>query len=882
MDHCQNMPVNYKQQFIQASKKAVDELLKVIKADINFCAIEKDTKGKTAIKTKKKAIIKSKNIIAGVLEYDHNQQNWAREKIEQIIQSGDSAIQSLLSGLEDIIVIQDDGIADDAGDISNAIDAKSIAFDDAVKIMDVITELKRISSEDEIIISANDFKGGYAEQYAGKLTRATNKAGYDPQKDHVVIDPEGTVSDTIEISGIRIALPEKPDKEKIQNAEKTKHEQRWVRQAPPKGITPKTAKTHEHFIQQEYEKKQRGMWFYNNGKPEYITGPHWYLLTHCRTAADGGYYYFTKAQQKLFIFMEACWCDQRSMGMILEKIRRFGATDCVLAFQLCKATSYRDKICGMTSKTDSDASKNFLRETWMFSNLPFYLKPMCLNEKSKSMLEFSQPANRLTKNNQNNDTTDVSLNTRIDYLPTKEDSYDGEALMVYIGDEFSKWKKQNGNTITHFEMVRKCLTKGKRITGKALILSTIENVTGKDAQEENAQAGDRYKWLYENSDPENRDRNGNTVTGLYKLFISCYEHYEGLIDQYGYPITEDPPKPTLTADGEITETGIKTYISRALEIIKGNPRAMREYKRKTPIKEQDGFAIEEGVCTFNQANIELQMLYNDNLHPVPYRTGNFKWIDEKDESKGVLWKDTPAGRFKITWMPDEDLRNNVKYVDGILRPMNTEIGNFGIDPYRVNQTVDGKGSKGAIHGFARHNAKGAPNHTFFLEYINRPKSKDIFHNDAICALVFYGMPALIENNVNNLIEEMYRRGYQKFSMRRPDKPKNKLSDDELKFGGIPSSSENVQQMMSSELEKFIEYHVGDRREMYFNATLQDWLVFDPHNRTKRDASISSSMALIGATSKTKRNTITQTVQRQPLLHSYDNTGITSKIINYEN
>jgi hypothetical protein len=111
------------------------------------------------------------------------------------------------------------------------------------------------------------------------------------------------------------------------------------------------------------------------------------------------------------------------------------------------------------------------------------------------------------------------------------------------------------------------------------------------------------------------------------------------------------------------------------------------------------------------------------------------------------------------------------------------------------------------------------------------------------ALVYYGMPVLIENNVNNLLDELYRRKYSKFSLKRPDKAKDKLTDDERKYGGIPSSSENVIQMMSAALENFIEYHVGEGA-MCFNRTLQDWLVFDERNRTKRDASISSSLALL--------------------------------------
>lgn len=871
----------FKQKYIQASKSAVDELIDVIKADIKFESAN-DSKKKTALKTKKKAIVSCKNIISGILEHDYHQQEWARKKINQIIDCSDSAIRSLLSGLEDEINIGEEGISDDADSISNAIDSKTIAFEDASEIIEVIDDLKRISSEDEIIMNNSEFAGGYAENFANKLTKVVNKSGYDEKNDYVIIDPEGTVGDIVEIEGIKIALPKQPAKKDILYHDKKTKDQYWKRQAPPKGLTPKTAKLFENFIDEEQNKRWKGTWFYNKGKAEYITGAHWELISHCLTEADGGYFFFSKAQQKLFWYLEAAWCDKRSYGVIIEKIRRFGMTHCCLAFIQNKTCLTTHKYCGMTSKTDKDAGGNFDKLTLMFSSLPFYLKPICLDEKSKSKLEFSTPARRLSKNNKGKEIIDDSLQSKIDFKATDIGSYDGNALHVYLADEFSKWKKQNGNTLAHWEIVKKCLTKGKNITGKAIIVSTIEHVTGRDAEDEDALAGDRYKWLYYNSDPTERDANGRTITGLYKLFISCLEHYEGFIDKYGYCISETPKSPVESITGDYITTGVSEFINNELAAIKGNARATLEYKRKTPIKEGDGFTTGEGSCAFNQAHIQEQMIYNNNLVNEPFRIGNFKWKNGVQDCNEVVWCDSPEGRFRITWLPEEDIQNNVKMIDGLLRPMNAEVGNFGVDPYRVNKTVDNKGSKGSMHGFAKYNSKGAPDNSFFLEYINRPDSKEIFYDDMIMAMVFYGMPALIENNVNNLIEEMYRRGYRKFSMQRPDKPKDKLSDDEKRYGGIPSSSENVIQMMSSNLETYIEYYVGDGGNMYFNRTLQDWLVYDEKNRTKRDASISSSLALIGANHKNKRNIISQNqeIHKKPILMSYNNKGVTSKIIAY--
>lgn len=885
--------MDWRERFIGQSKLAVNEFIKILKADIDFELIEDENKGKNALSTKKEAFIEAKNIIANLLDIDYKQQEWARQAVTELIEAGTSSVDELIAGLGNEINLED-VITNNALDLKHAIKSRGMAFKDALDLIDAVNDLRRISEEEEIVIKDNEFNAGYAENYCDRFARTGTKAGYDPTRDIIIIDPKGSVGDILEICDIKIALPKRPLKKTMQNHNKTTKDQYFRRESPPRGLKPKSAKRYEEFIEDEYMRLRNGFWFMNNGKAEYVTGAHWFLMTHYRTGADGGYYYFTKAQQKLFILLEAAWVDERCYGLILEKIRRFGATDSSSAFNLSKAIVSRDKIFGMTSKTDADARANFLRITWAFSNLPFYFKPICLDEKSKSKLEFSEPSRRLSKHNQDKDKIDNSLNTYFNFLATKEDSYDGTALCGYIADEFSKWKKQNGNTITHWEMVRKALTKGKRITGMAFILSTVENVRGVDPYEdpERAEAGDRYKWLYYNSDPKERDANGRTLTGLYKVFISCYEHYEGLIDRYGYPIVEDPPQPIKTIDGVWTSIGIKTYIANEAAAFAGNPKALYEYYRKTPIKENDGFRVSDEACMFNQVNILDQSNYIESLphvgksglkYPSVLRKGNFHWKDGIKDCGEVYWKDNPEGRFLIAWMPPKELINNNTMRHGVLHPGNRDVGAFGIDPYRVNRTVNGSGSKGAMHGCTKENTKGVEPNFFFLEYIYRPDTKDIFEDDMIKAMVFYGMPALIENNVNSLLEEMYRRGYRNFSVKRPDKPRSDLSFDEDKYGGIPSTAENVLQMQAAAVENYIERFVGElgngkMGNMYFMNTLYDWLAFDIKDRTKRDATISSSLAIMACnTYRTKPVNVSK--QRRAVnayIKRYDNTGVIGK------
>jgi len=215
-------------------------------------------------------------------------------------------------------------------------------------------------------------------------------------------------------------------------------------------------------------------------------------------------------------------------------------------------------------------------------------------------------------------------------------------------------------------------------------------------------------------------------------------------------------------------------------------------------------------------------------------------------------------------------------------PGNEHIGAFGCDPYDISGTVDGKGSNGALSGLTKFSMDDAPPNAFFLEYIARPQTAEIFFEEVLMACIFYGMPILAENNKPRLLFHFKRRGYRGFSMNRPDKAYSKLSITEREIGGIPNSSEDIKQAHAAAIESYIEDHVGlletGYGNMYFNKTLNDWARFNINDRTKYDASISSGLAIMACNKH--RYTPTNPIIRQVHnlgIKKYDNTGSLSKI-----
>jgi len=234
------------------------------------------------------------------------------------------------------------------------------------------------------------------------------------------------------------------------------------------------------------------------------------------------------------------------------------------------------------------------------------------------------------------------------------------------------------------------------------------------------------------------------------------------------------------------------------------------------------------------------------------------------------------------------MQNRVEIRNGRKYPGNEHLGSFGCDSYDISGVVVGKGSNGSLHGLTKFNMDEAPSNEFFLEYIARPQTAEIFFEEVLMALVFYGMPILCENNKPRLLYHLKNRGYRGFSLNRPDKIYTKLSRTEKELGGIPNTSEDVKQSHAAAIESYIEKHVGmdmageyrtqeDMGTMYFRRTLEDWAKFDITNRTKFDASISSGLSIMANqkhlyTPATKKSKISINFAK------YNNSSTTSQLI----
>jgi len=709
------------------------------------------------------------------------------------------------------------------------------------------------------------------------------KYGYNKEHDIVVVSRTGKIGEIYEIQNLRIGLPLEP--KQIHTHSKKK----WEKIEQPRELSklknifdwrnyPDEAKEKWFdFIDEEFKRREEGFWFNNNGKPTYITGTHYMYLQWSKI--DVGAPDFREANRLFYIFWEACKADKRCYGMCYLKNRRSGFSFMSSAEAVNLATISSDARYGILSKTGSDAKKMFTDKVVPISiNYPFFFKPIQDGmDRPKTELAYRVPASKFTRKKitTNEKLEELEgLDTTIDWKNTGDNSYDGEKLNLLVHDESGKWERPD-NILNNWQVTKTCLRLGSRIVGKCMMGST-SNALDK--------GGDNFKKLYNASDVTQRNRNGQTKSGLYSLFIPMEWNYEGFIDEYGRPVFDNPNDDVLGPDGELIDIGVVEHWNNEAEGLKGDQDALNEFYRQFPRTTEHAFRDETKNSIFNLVKIYEQIDYNEEMaRTLGITTGNFQWVNGVKDTQVIFYPD-PKGRFKLSWTPQLHLQNNIIVRNGVRCPGNEHMGAFGCDSYDISGTVDGEGSKGALHGLTKFSMEDAPANTFFLEYLSRPQTAEIFFEDILMAIAFYGMPILVENNKPRLLYYLRRRGYRGFSMNRPDKVWNKLSVAEKEVGGIPNSSEDIKQAHAAAIEMYIQDHVGIKSDgtfgnLYFNTLLNDWARFDINKRTKFDATISSGLAIMACNRHLYAPNVK--VEKSKLninIAKYKNTGSISKLI----
>jgi len=652
-----------------------------------------------------------------------------------------------------------------------------------------------------------------------------------------------TVGETKNINGIDIILPRKPGRNKIEHYFKKKSNQKWQRFSLPDGFDwtkPENEYTEEElaFIDNDFDRRLNGVWLMINGKPTWITGLHYYYLQWCKI--DVGYPDYRDRDRDFFLFWEACVVDPNSYGMLMVKHRREGATYKGSAILLESITRSFRANGGILSKTGDDAKEFFHKVVKMFRSLPRFYQPIIAGtDNPKTVLEFDKPGERITRKAKNVKKSEA-LESKIERKNTSENSFDSYKLLRFVSDEGGKWEE--ADVSKNWKVVRPTLTQGRRIVGKAFFPSTVNEMTKK--------GGKNFKKMWDDSDQNDRTKNNQTRSGLYRYFKPAYEGLEGFIDEFGNSVIETPKEPVMGIDGEWITIGSKEYLDNEREALKNDPASLAEFKRQYPYTPEEAFMVEVNQCSFNVEFLYSQIEWNTMFAGKLITQGDFIWTD--GFGGNVKFIPTKAGKWLVLWIPHEDMQNKRIVRNGRVFPGNMDELCSGVDPYDHSTTTDGRMSKAASYMFRVFNpAMSDETNMFVAEYINRPPTVFMFYEDMLKQAIFYGSQLLVENQKVGLINWIIEKGFSGYLMNRPEITQTKYSRAQ-KTPGLPTSGDSVRDSLIGALENYVYNAVGYDTEtgsignLYFNRLAEDLLKFEADNWTKYDASVAAGLTLLAS------------------------------------
>lgn len=601
-------------------------------------------------------------------------------------------------------------------------------------------------------------------------------------------------SEVMEVYGYNVVIPEAPCDEDCINYGLSIDEQYFRKTHIPKDLNKWDEKKRDSFIDGEYNRRINGCFIFIKGKKYYITGVFYFFLNYWTSSASNRIdYRFTDLQ--FFLVWMHCVLDPNCYGMVLFKSRQIGATEKAICILYEYATRVKKARCPMQSISEDDIYENaYKRILHAHGEMTFYMRATNRGTSDpKDGLFFDYQRETLSKDKmrKNQEEQGVAnlvyedymyspLDSAIVYGATKPHVFGTGTFGRYYMDEFGKMEAMNA--LSAWGVVREAMYNRilGEILGKAILTSTVEDLKGGDTLRV-------AKQFWNQSDPEKINENGQTLTGLYRVFIGALEGEKP--DKWGF------------APKEETEKRIKATLKSYMEM--GDIKGMIEFKRKNAINIDDVFQSTNEGSQFDIDKLSSRLFNLENTYAKkPYVRGNFKWKDGIKDTQ-VIWEPNSRGRWLVSGHPEDfGVRSNDRVLGVIAsKPGNTKVFKAGVDPIDQETTLEAEPSLGAIAVKAMLNefvdggtdkyyqftdesrgirmgdpVDGGLNFTtnrFVCTYLFRPSDPVDFFEDVIMTMVYYGTDFLPEKDrFGGLHTHLKNRGYELYLMEKPTNFKN--------------------------------------------------------------------------------------------------------------
>jgi hypothetical protein len=603
-----------------------------------------------------------------------------------------------------------------------------------------------------------------------------------------------------------------------------KEKQKWKRIELPKDygklkkLEEARQRTEPEYFSPELEKirmqhwKYRlcGIWIYINGETVFIPPSYYMYLQWC--PLDVGYPTYRDTDRRFYYVWEYCVEDPRCAGLIDIERRRMGKTYKSGSILLDRTSIEAHHHGGIQSKTGADAKAVFLKTVVpFFKRYPDFFRPVF--DQSKGMAPTSELKFFATtiKGKRAEKIIDAAeLESWIDWGTAEPFYYDGSKLNTYVCDEFAK--TMDVSVADRWDVVRFCLDQDGEWCGKSLFTSTVEEMEngGKDAL-----------ILWKGSNPDERDANGRTKTGMYRFFLPAFE--TTYFDEFGMPEVERA----------------KNYYINQRVGLANDARQLSSMIRKNPFSIEEAFRIDGDTCLYDSMKLNEQLDWLSWRDNVTER-GNFEW-ENGERFTQVIWKKNRDGKFELPTgfqleKPNSVLRNN-----GNFMPNNNIRFVCGCDPFKYDKVKDNRRSDCAAFVYQKY-APGDPTFSdaFVCKYKHRAPTTAIQYEDVLKMCWYFGCQVLFESNIDNWREYFKNANCYSFLMILPGETEPGLYSD-----GAGKTHQHICDLT----EDYIDKHI---KKVFFKSMIEDWLIFKLDKTTEFDEAMGSGYTLIGVRRKQYR------------------------------
>jgi hypothetical protein len=454
-----------------------------------------------------------------------------------------------------------------------------------------------------------------------------------------------------------------------------------------------------------------GYWFFNDGKPTYISGWNFsYLNMHWMTLRKGeGYPEYDERQRRRFLFRKYIYetdetfadIDENGraikvngryrmkkmgkrvfVGTIEPKGRREGLTNETIhiILRILSETYGSDNLGTIVSLDGDNAGTHFKKKLVpAFKRWPIWLQPMWRGGITEVL--FDAPKNELIPPVR-------PLGSSVNYTDSGGDvANDGKKIMAALFDEQGKGKR-TGDVGNRWQINRETMTleAGDDILGFCIHPSTVEKME---------EGGQDYKEMCDISDFYTREANGQTFSGLTISYMPSSFALRGFMNKFGNPILTRPSNRDI-ALGYKKEIGSQTYIMRRRRQLydEHDNKKMDEYRsfvRKYPEDYDDCWKGVSGYIGFPIEDIENTILENEVN--VPWSKGRLEWVN--NNKFGIVeFVDDENGHWYVHKEPgtnERNLKTTMEYFSAMeddlipmFRPLFPTRGMIGLDPHEFN------------------------------------------------------------------------------------------------------------------------------------------------------------------------------------------------------